>query len=183
MFYVANAQVILLTAGYLYRCNSDELTSITRSGSYLSAISSRLAASSPRARFIGMVVAMALSRLTDAPDKAMNFELEAMESDEAIWYMDLPKIDDQVGTIRDLVALNKDTPGFGGSTKSSHSKPGDKRKSKRNNQNTSKIVSIEEISDESENDDLLPYEKPDSDASDSEEDATLVQRSKPSAPV
>jgi telomere length regulation protein len=48
-----------------------------------------------------------------------------------------------------------------------------------------KVMAIEEISDESEaeDEDLMMYEKPDTDASDSEEDPTLVQRSKPRPPV
>jgi telomere length regulation protein len=46
-------------------------------------------------------------------------------------------------------------------------------------------MAIEEISDksEAEDEDLMMYEKPDTDASDSEEDPTLIQRSKPSPPV
>lgn len=126
---------------------------------------------------------MAISKLLDSPDKAMKFELEEMESDEALWYMSLPKTDDQVGSVKDLIASQKEISGSDKPSKSS--RPQVKRGLKKpvNETVKSRIVSIEEITDESEGDDLLPYDKPDTDASDSDEDPTLIQRSKPSAPV
>lgn len=181
--FIANAQIILLTAGYLHRSDTNELKNITGSGPYLRAISSHLAASSTRARFVGMVVGMAISQLLDSPDKAMKFDLEEMESDEALWFMSLPKTDDQAGSIKDLVAAQKDASDFHKLSK--HENPKVKRslKQPRNDTPTSRIISIEEITDESEYDDLLPYDKPDTDASDSDEDPTLVRRYKPKAPV
>ncbi|KAK2813187.1 hypothetical protein FQN50_000865 [Emmonsiellopsis sp. PD_5] len=180
----ANAQIILLTSGYVHRLRPDELLRITKSGLYLSAVSNRLAASSPRARFLGMVVGMALSRLVDPIDKAMKFDIDEMESDEARWYIDLPTIKDGVGSLDDL----KDLASTRGA-KQPQKKP--KRQAPRASSTsgpapggaTSKIISIEELSEESDEEDLLPYEKPDSDAEDSEEDPTLINRSKPNAPV
>ncbi|PGH09315.1 telomere length regulation protein [Blastomyces parvus] len=175
----ANAQTILLTAGYAHRLFPHKLRSITQSGTYLTAISNRLAASSPRARFLGMTVGMALSKLTDPPGKAMKFDLEEMESDEALWYMSLTNVRDEIGSINNLKHENvQHAP-----KKSKHHL----RKPPRNHQPKpsqarSKVLSIEELS-ESDGDDFLPYEKPDTDASDSEDDPTLINRSKPSSPV
>ena len=52
-------------------------------------------------------------------------------------------------------------------------------------QQASKIISIEEIDDEAEdeNDGIMTYGKPDSDAEDSDDDPTLITRNKPTAPV
>ncbi|EEY18593.1 conserved hypothetical protein [Verticillium alfalfae VaMs.102] len=49
--------------------------------------------------------------------------------------------------------------------------------------NTGFIIEEVEDSSESEDDDLMVYNKPDDDAEDSDEDATLVRRDKPKAPV
>lgn len=49
---------------------------------------------------------------------------------------------------------------------------------------SSKVISIEEVDDDSESeDDLISYQKPDDDPEDSDEDPTLINRSKPKAPV
>ncbi|KAI5302499.1 hypothetical protein KEM55_001054, partial [Ascosphaera atra] len=44
-------------------------------------------------------------------------------------------------------------------------------------------IEVLTIEDEEEDKDLLPYEKPDSDPEDSEDDVTLIDRSKPNPPV
>ena len=180
---IANAQVVLLAAGYVHRRNASELESIAKSGFYLTAITNRLAASSPRSRFLGMVVGMAISRLIDSPDKVMKFEFEEMES-EALWYMSLTMVEDRVGSIKDLTP-SRITQSYESAQipqKITRSK-GMASKPSQPNQKTSKIISIETISDGSGSDDFVSYEKPDTDASDSEEDPTLIQRSRPNAPV
>ncbi|KAK2749235.1 telomere binding protein [Myotisia sp. PD_48] len=184
----ANAQVILITAGYLKQANPNEMTCVLRNSSYLSGISNRLGAGSPRSRFLGMVVAVALSKLTDKPENSLKFDVEDMESEDALWYISLTEKQDRLGMIEDLKTLRKgDIKPTRSSTKtrnnpSTGTQTGTQLKANRQ-PHVSKIVSIEEISDESDVDDLIPYEKPDSDAEDSEEDATLVQRGKPTAPV
>ncbi|OJD21559.1 hypothetical protein ACJ73_07100 [Blastomyces percursus] len=175
----ANVQIILLTAGYVHRLWPHELRSTTQSGTYLNGISNRLAASSPRARFLGMIVGMSLSKLADPADKAMKFDLEEMESEEALWYMSLTNVKDEIGSIDNLKDKSVQHP----PKKLKHHvrKPqGDQPKT---SQARSKVISIEEVSEGSDSDDFLPYEKPDTDASDSEDDPTLINRSKPSSPV
>ncbi|OJD10849.1 hypothetical protein AJ78_08250 [Emergomyces pasteurianus Ep9510] len=174
-----NTQVILLTAGYAHRLCPHQLRSITQSGTYLSAISNRLAASSPRARFLGMIIGMSISKLVNPAGKTMKFNLEEMESEEALWYMSLTNMTDNVGSINDL--MHKKTRNAPKKSKCSV------RNVRQNDQpkltyTTSKVLSIEEISEDSD-EDFLPYEKPDTDPSDSEDDPTLVNRSKPNAPV
>ncbi|KAF3484035.1 uncharacterized protein GIQ15_03359 [Arthroderma uncinatum] len=178
----ANAQVILLTAGYLSRLDEADLVSLLQSSSYLSAISNRLGAASPRSRFLGMVVGTSLSKLTDKPENHMKFDLAEMESEEALWYLNLSKTQDRVGTIeelkkshtsRSIIQPKKSSP----NTRRKATQKGDQKPV------ASKISPIEVESDESEEDGLTPYQKPDADASDSDEDPTLIQRSKPNPPV
>ncbi|EER43136.1 conserved hypothetical protein [Histoplasma capsulatum H143] len=175
----ANTQIILLTAGYAHRLCPHQLRSITQSGTYLTAISNRLAASSPRARYLGMIVGISLSKLVDPADKAMKFDLEQMESEEALWYMNLTNVKDEVGSISDL--KHKTSP-YAPKKSKHQGRKAPQVDQPKSSQATSKVLSIEEVSEESDGD-FLSYEKPDTDASDSEEDPTLINRSKPNSPV
>ncbi|OAL67821.1 protein kinase subdomain-containing protein [Trichophyton rubrum] len=177
----ANAQVILLAAGYLHRLETTDLSSLVQASSYLSAISNRLGAASTRSRFLGMIVGTSLSKLTDKPESRMKFDLAEMDSDEASWFLKLADTKDRVRTITDLKpphtlsstetvkerALNVKHEKMQGSS----AKP-----------TASKILPLEDP-DESNDDGLIPYQKPDADTSDSDEDPTLIQRSKPTPPV
>jgi len=158
------------------------LAMMMRSGVHLNTVSNRLAASSPRARFLGMVVGEALSSLVDKEDKRMDFKMEEMTTSEAKWYKSLVGVSDTIGSLeplksKEVISIPK---------KAQPSKPKLPLKPKVI-QGGSKIVTIEEIEDdseeESENDGLVPYGKPDSDAEDSDEDPTLITRNKPTAPV
>ena len=133
-----------------------------------------------------MIIGTAISKLIEPAGKGMRFDLEEMESEEAAWYLSLPDTVDSIGSVESLKSARH-------ASKSQHQpiekppsqsmpKPGQNPDSGR-----TKIISIEEIESdgesEDEDDDLLPYEKPDEDPSDSDEDPTLVQRNKPTAPV
>ncbi|KAI9053741.1 hypothetical protein LZ554_002692 [Drepanopeziza brunnea f. sp. 'monogermtubi'] len=176
-----HTQVLLLAAGYVHRKTPLRLTIMMRSGTHLSAVSNRLAASSPRARFLGMAVGEALSSLIDKGDKKMDFKVDEMNTDEAQWYKSLVNVSDSIGSLEPFKA--------GVTTKVSKSKPKVSQQSKISTpiSTGSKIVAIEEVEDsdeeESDGDGLVPYAKPDSDAEDSDEDATLITRNKPTAPV
>lgn len=132
-----------------------------------------------------MVVGMAISQLIEPPGKEMKFDLEEMESEEARWYLDLVNVRDTVDTLQTLII--KDQTVSQHKTKKSTKESGRPSVLKRPQTigHTSKIVSIEEIDDseESEDEEFIPYEKPDSDPEDSDDDPTLVNRSKPTAPV
>ncbi|GLB06870.1 telomere binding protein [Aspergillus tubingensis] len=180
----ANAQVVLLAAGYLQRLDAAAMMFIGRTGLFLNTVSNRLAASSPRARFLGMLIGTTISQLIEQQGKGMRFDLEEMKSDEAHWYLDLAKVHDAVGSIESIESLR------GPATKPTE-KPTKKRTSAtdtpKKDTRRAKIVAIEEINDsdqeDEEDEDLIPYEKPDEDPSDSDDDPTLVQRNKPTAPV
>ena len=133
-----------------------------------------------------MVVGTAVSDLVDSKDKRMNFSSEEIDNSDGQWYRGLTNVHDHFGTIKDLCAasnLGKQqafrktlTPASINSRKSRSALPV---------KGNSKIISIEELNDSpSEEDDDLPvYAKPDSDPEDTDEDAELVQRGKPTAPV
>jgi telomere length regulation protein len=156
----------------------------------MNAISNRIAASSPRARFLGMVAGMAISQLVDKPDKAMKFNTEEMQTEEASWYLKLVYAKDELGTIDDIrgLALHKgaasqirsDQGSMVGEQTTVKRKPKAISDVKPSKNGVSKVLIIEEIEDD---DDLVPYAKADSDPEDEEDDPTLIQRNKPKAPV
>ena len=130
-----------------------------------------------------MIVGTAISELVDPEDKRMIFSSEHINSTDGQWYRGLTSVDDALGSVADL-------PGPSALKRSSAplTKPavtnGKAANPSMRSSDTSKIVSIEEIDDSSESEEDLPmYEKPDSDESDEDEDPTLVQREKPTAPV
>ncbi|KAF4624096.1 hypothetical protein G7Y89_g14073 [Cudoniella acicularis] len=179
----AHTQVLLLAAGYVHRKAPLRLAMMMRSGSHLNAVSNRLAASSPRARFLGMAIGEALSSLVDKGDKRMDFKVDEMSSADGKWYKSLVNVADTVGS---LDSLKLETmPAQQRKFKPQLTKPAKKATPM---SGTSKIISIEEVEtdeekEESDDEDLVPYRKPDSDAEDSDEDATNIVRNKPTAPV
>ena len=164
-----------------------KLKMLSRSGLYLNVVSNRLASSSSRARWLGMVVGEVISRLVDTAEaKPMNFAMEELQTAEAKWYKSLVDVQDTIG--ESLKALRKpvsaeaaaDVIDFQPNTKTTTKV----KKPTPTPNHTSEIMSIEEIeTDEEEGEDLIPYGKPDSDAEDSDDDPTLITRGKPTAPV
>ncbi|KAJ5776655.1 uncharacterized protein N7511_001666 [Penicillium nucicola] len=182
----AIAQVILIAAGHLHRLEPTKMMEIGRSGAYLNAVSNRLAASSDRARLLGMIIGTGISELIEEPGKTLKFDIEEMQSEDTKFYLSLTKVKDECGTPESINLLREVLP------KPIRSKPTPKPKAQTFlPPQRSKIVAIEEIedsdeeksADEDEDDDLIPYEKPDDDAYDSDDDPTLIQRNKPTAPV
>ena len=174
-----------MLAGYSYRQDPKALVDLSRSSVYLNAISNRLAASSPRARFLGMILGNAVSELVDAKDKRMVFSTEELSSPDGHWYTNLTKVNDAIGLIKDLKPVEASSAkSLGKRSRPVTSNVKSAKLTKPPNA-SSKIISIEEINDssEAESEDLPMYEKPDSDLSDEDEDPTLVQRNKLTAPV
>lgn len=157
-----------------------KLKILARSGIYLNAVSNRLSASSDRARFLGMLVGEAISGLVESTGKQMDFKMDELKSPEAQWYKGLVGVIDSLGSVESL--RKHISPE---AKPSKPSLPREVNKPIRPPQLSSKIISIEELDGESseEDNDLVPYTKPDSDEEDSDEDPTLVVRNKPTAPV
>ncbi|KAI9840246.1 MAG: telomere binding protein [Sclerophora amabilis] len=185
LFQEVNAQTLLLAAGYVHRSSPMFLFTLGRSSTHLSSISNRLAASSLRSRFLGMVVGMAISELIDKPDSKMRFGLEEVDTPEAKWYLSLTQVQDRMGCVSDLDGPQGDNEPVQGGEKGLSSADHATDSAKKNQ--SSKVISIEEVEDEQDEDTddegLIPYDKPDSDPEDSDEDATMIQRNKPTAPV
>ena len=167
------------------------MIALSKSSPYLHAVSNRLAASLPRARFLGMVVGMAISRLVDAPDKAMKFDVDEPELAECEWWYELARTEDTIGSVEDLSHSFPTRTHQDAQTQLRTKKPAESSSQHRKRDALpSKIVSIEGVDDDeddqkdgSEEEDLIPYQKPDEDPEDSEEDPTLIRRDKPRAPV
>ena len=130
-----------------------------------------------------MVVGTAVSELIDGKEKKLNFSDEELDGADGRLYRSLTAVQDSVGSISDL--RSSKTKSADTKNDSSTKFMNGKSEQPSRKQSTMKVISIEEIDDESESedDDLVAFEKPDSDASDEDEDATLVQRNKPTAPV
>ncbi|KAK5624704.1 hypothetical protein RRF57_000420 [Xylaria bambusicola] len=175
----AHAQVLLLSAGYVHRLSPMKLTILLRSSLYLNAISNRLAISQNRARFLGMAVGEALSGLVHAKDTRLDFKVEEMVTEEADWYRSLVHVSDKAGPLDPLKTSMS-------SSRSKDSKQRAKQRAPLSRDNMPKTgFIIEEVEDdkEQEDPDLMPYAKPDSDAEDSDDDPTLINRHKPKTPV
>lgn len=178
--FLAHAQVLLLSAGYVQRIAPIKLTLLTRSSTYLNAISIRIAASQVRARFLGMAVGEALSELVHSKDKKLSFKIEEMDTDEANWYKSLVNISDKLGPLNPLRQPHSSRP------EEKTEPAGLKSKVPQSARAAPKPgFIIEEVEDDEEDEDpdLVPYAKPDSDAEDSDDDPTLINRDKPKAPV
>ncbi|EAQ92860.1 hypothetical protein CHGG_01095 [Chaetomium globosum CBS 148.51] len=137
-----------------------------------------LAAPHERARFLGMVVGEALSALVDKGEKRLNFKMEETDNEEGRWYKGLTSVKDAIGPLDPLFKAQADIP-------QKKRKAPQKPVMKQATRPPQTGFIIEELSDEAgpEEDDIVPYAKPDSDAEDSDEDATLVRRDKLKAPV
>jgi telomere length regulation protein len=169
-----NVQILLLCAGIAHRRSPSFLARLARSSTFLGGVSNRLGASSHRARFLGMVVGECFSSLVDKEAKmVMSFGTEDMETIEGKWWKSIPMIDDSIGELKDLfstsaavVKKRKPSPPAAVPT------------------TTTIQVINEEEEEESSDDEFTPYAPPDSDPEDApDEDATTIDRNKPSAPV
>lgn len=187
----AVAQVLLMACGYVHRKQPMFLFTLARSSIHLNAISNRMHASSLRARFLGLVAGMAISELVDKPGHRMTFDLEEIRTEEAKWYLQLTYVNDTVGDYsaimaafspRNDLAIRSATQG----KKTTHGKVKMPKVSEEVKPSQTQVIGpkIVEVLDASdEDDDLIPYDKPDSDPEDDDEDPTLVNRNKPRALV
>ncbi|KAK3939661.1 DNA replication checkpoint protein tel2 [Diplogelasinospora grovesii] len=182
----AHAQVLLLSAGYVYRRSPFKVASLLRRSVWMNAISNRLAATHQRARFLGMVVGEGLSALVEKDEKKrLNFQMDETNQTEGRWYKQLVHVSDQAGSIDPLIEPRRDTaPTRKANIQKPAKKPAPAPAPAIPKQPQQGFI-IEELSDDEyeEDDDLVPYAKPDSDAEDSDDDPTLVTRNKPTAPV
>ena len=176
------SQNLLLLVGRVFRLDQNQLREIARSSIFINAVSNRLAASAERARFLGMVVGMSVSELVDSTDKRMKFSMDTINSADTDWYMALTGIQDGVGNLKDLGIISYEELVLFPKLIATSLEIRHKQAISSLTAVTSKIVAIEEI-ESSDEDDIPHHQKPDSDASDSDEDPTLINRNKPTPPV
>ncbi|GAB1741914.1 hypothetical protein NU219Hw_g7320t1 [Hortaea werneckii] len=196
------AQTLLLTAGYLHRHQPMAVFVTARSSGHMQGVSDRLGASNERARWLGMVVAMAISRLVDKEGQRMDFGVEETKTEEAVWYRHLVDLKDEPGSLDDFSKLLKESetkkpvrrklrqpdpekmPTINGKPVFGPPRPPPQQPIASQTEVVGeKISEVVDSGDEDEDDDLTPYAKPDSDPEDSDEDATLVNRNRPRPPV
>ena len=152
---------------------------LARSSTHTAGTSERLSSSSQRARFLGMVVGVAISQLTDKPESRLKFDFPESEQKQAQWYQSLVYVDDHPSSVSELKPMAfSNVDGHAGDALKI--KKPLRLKQREVKSERPKITVVEDSEDD---DDLMPYAKPDSDAEDSDEDATLTRRNKPKAPV
>lgn len=195
----AIAHIMLISAGYVHRNTPMAVLLAARSSPHMQGVSNRLNATRERVRWLGMVVGTAISSLVDKEGAKMNFGTDEMQTDEAKWWLGLVKTTDTIGKEDDAIYLlgprGEESTGHQPKRRTLQAqrrelvdgKPvyGPPRPPEMRVQTEVEGEKITELlDDESEEDDgLKPYAKPDSDPEDSDEDATLVNRNKPRAPV
>ena len=174
-----HTQDLLLMIGHIQHSDASLVRQISQSAPYLTAISNRLGASSPRASLLGMLLGVAVSELVDPLDKRLKFDDERLSNEDGEWYRSLVQIHDRPGDISDLQAshqtrrIPRNIPKHKFSTI-----PASKPERSSDNQ-----PSASSSSESEEDPDLPRLSKPDSDPSDSEDDPTLINRSAPKPPV
>ncbi|KAH7034809.1 telomere length regulation protein [Microdochium trichocladiopsis] len=180
----AQAQVLLLAAGYVHSLAPIKLTLLLRSSAYLNTISNRIGASQNRSRVLGMVVGEALSGLVHDDKTRLNFKIDEVDTEDAQWYKSLVKIRDQVGPLDQLRETRASSTSSRSKVKTKATRSIDKRPPVKPAQSGFIIEEIEDDEDvEMEDPDLVPYAKPESDDEDSDEDPTMINRDKPKTPV
>lgn len=194
------AQILLVTAGYVHRDVPMALLMIARSSNHMQGVSSRLNSSNVKSRWLGMIVATAISSLVDKEDAQMDFGTDDMQTAEAHWYLALVNVNDAVGTLKEFQSLlrsqasstnrrsrtiNTQPEAMPEAMPKLDGKPvfGPPRPPVQTEVIGEKVTEILGSDEESDQDGLKPYAKPDSDPEDSDEDATLVNRNKVKPPV
>ncbi|TGZ84043.1 hypothetical protein EX30DRAFT_303421 [Ascodesmis nigricans] len=172
------AQFLLLFAGYSHRRNLNLLKRLTRSSTFLNAVSNRLDASSQRARLLGMIVAESFSKLIDDEKNQISFGVAETNTKEAKWWKSIPAIDDSTGKIQDMLK-KKSTRTIvlrhGAAPPASSTSPKTQQ---------GDVPADEEDEDEDDDDEFTPYTNPEPDHYDPPtEDATTINRSAPQPPV
>ncbi|RFN53077.1 DNA replication checkpoint protein tel2 [Fusarium flagelliforme] len=179
-----HTQILLLAAGYVHRISPMKLTLLMRVGTYMNTISNRIGSTQSRAQFLGLVVGEALSALIDDNKKRLDFKMEETDTEEAQQLKGLTKVSDLAGPINPILS-NVTVEAIPEKRKPATSSKAVQKKSKQKKPAVTEVkpkAIIEEIDSSEEDEDLAPYSK-DSDPEDSDDDATLVQRSKPKPPV
>ena len=129
-----------------------------------------------------MVFGSTISEVVDEPGKRLDFTAEETDGVEWQWYKDLSIEKTEIGPISNLRLRQKQSKATqqrqGGNKALVESKAG----SKSSQDQSSKIMGIDEMTDETEAD-LPIYQKPDSDPEDDDDDPELVQRNKLTPPV
>jgi len=160
------------------------LKMMAKSSYHVNGMSNRIGAASTRARFLGIAVGIAISKMVDNTDLQLKFELEGAEDEEARWYQRLTEVDDKLGIVADLKSQDESIV----PVKKTQPKPKPKPAPKSSNAPGITEIQgpriVEVMSDsEDEDADLVMYDKPDSDPEDDTDDPTAINRNKPTAPV
>jgi telomere length regulation protein len=152
----------------LSKVSTNHLKDISGSPIYNDGLSNRLSASIDRVRFLGMIVGEAISRKIDAEERRLKFKVQDTEDPSAESWRSLIDVDDELYPLQNLqdgiVVENEDIS-----------------PSPKESTTPAEEFLVEE--DDDADKDLQSYPLPESDHEDSDEDPTLVTRTKTHAPL
>lgn len=155
---------------------------MAKSTYHINGTSNRLSAPSARARFLGIAVGVAISKMVDKPDLQLKFDLEDAEAVEVQFYQRLTELDDKIGEIKNL-RREENSSILVKPVKQKSRLALKSSKAPATTEITGPRI-IEVLSEsEDEDNDLMSYEKPDSDPEDDGDDPETINRNKPTAPV
>lgn len=178
-------QLLLLVSGISHRFNPHRLSTLSKSSSYLNSISKHFSSNSLRVRWLGMVVGQSISQLVDKQETKMKFTDESLDTDETRWYTSLLHLEELPLAKPDLPSLFRpktqmEKEVVPPTALQIRPKQPVRKKAQQEPKASTSTRRIVEIVDD---DDLVPYAKPDSDPEDDDPDPTLVNREKPKPPV
>ena len=176
-----NVQLLLLCAGVAHRHSPSFLARLARSSAFLGGVSNRLAAPSHRARFLGMVVGESLSALAggDSQTRLSFGSDETLTADARRWKA-LPSLNDCVGSLQDLSAATVPKKRRAAPRCPAPAGPCSAVRPARPDSDAGSDARSDAGSDA----EFAPYALPDSDPEDApDDDATTVDRNKPTPPV
>ncbi|KAF1809660.1 hypothetical protein P152DRAFT_403044 [Eremomyces bilateralis CBS 781.70] len=190
------AQAELICAGYIHRSQKTALFALGRSSAHINGISNRLASTSQKARWLGMVVGMAISKLIDKPENKMDFDDDELKSAEAKKYYSLLEVKDSVAPLEQVNDyLKHSKPAIAPSPRAAKPEkstqkpvtrrlePGSSPKPLRERLIGGSSPQLIKLFDSPDTPHITPYAKADSDPDEPEPDPTLVNREKPRPPV
>ncbi|KAF2716316.1 hypothetical protein K431DRAFT_323892 [Polychaeton citri CBS 116435] len=196
----------ILVAAALQKASPTHLKLATRSSRYMTGISNRLDASGRRARWLGMILGMAISSIVDDDRMAMKFESADMHTEEAKSFLQLASLKCHRGQLRDMRSFLKSSTsrevsrqpqasiqsgqGLASGATSIEGKPvfGPPRPPHPGVERYAGSKRVTEVFDDCdaevmEDREFQSYPKPEDDQEDSDEDASLIERNKARPPV
>ena len=129
-----------------------------------------------------MHIGSAVSQLVDPSESKLAFDLEELDKEDVEHHTNLLCSPIEIGSIDDLL-VPFDEPPQSAIQRPPQPRPKTRKPSLKKPESPTKPTLVQEVDEDGGIDGLPTYAKPDSDPEDEDEDPTVIQRNKPTAPV